>query len=193
MKYIVYSDGSSLGNPGPAGWAAYIVETQKLVSGELRRATNNEAEMSAVLYALGEIPDCSEVVIVTDSKLVIGWLCQNWKTKSNPNIGELRKSIFILREAKKLDVSFKWVKGHTTDQWNNLVDMTARNAARMMAKKVIDAQEDRPSLHLTLQIKNLGIEDWPLLLRAIDSIGGIPSGLVEEVNADLEIVQSKSI
>jgi ribonuclease HI len=192
-KLTIYTDGSCQPNPGPGGWAAYCVETKQTFRGRARQTTNNEMEMTAVLYGLGDIPDGSDVLICTDSKLVIGWLCMNYKTNENPIIGELRQSIFILKDAKHLTVNFKKILGHTGDVWNEYVDKVAKQEREFQTMLPEPAQKDRPCLHITLQLKNVGMEEWPLLLRAIDSIGGIPSGLVEEYNSDLEIVQTKSI
>jgi ribonuclease HI len=191
-KFTIFTDGSCQPNPGPGGWAAYVVETKQTFRGGRRNTTNNEMEMMAVLDSLGSIPDGSEVLIVTDSKLTIGWLCLNYKADANPVIGSLRKSIFMLKEAKHLTVNFKKVMGHTGDTWNEYVDKVCVQERKRQAKLPEPVVKDQ-ALHVTIQIKNLTMEDWPLLLRAIDSIGGIPSGLVEEFNSDLEIVQTKSI
>jgi ribonuclease HI len=193
MTFTIFTDGSCQPNPGPGGWAAYCVETRQTWKGGSRQTTNNEMEMAAVLGAFGGMPDGADVLIVTDSKLTIGWLCMNYKTDTNPAIGQLRQSIFILKDAKKLTVNFKKVMGHTGDVWNEYVDKIARQEREYAALKPEPVAKDLPCLHITLQLQNVGMEQWPLLLRAIDSIGGIPSGLVEEYNSDLVIVQTKSI
>lgn len=122
----LYTDGSAIGANGPAGWAAYIVEQDKMLSGREELATNNEMEMSALLYGLAEVPDGEHVTVHTDSKLVIGWMCMRWKTDKNPKIGEIRHAISMLRASKKLEVGFVRVKGHTGDKYNTMVDAQAR-------------------------------------------------------------------
>jgi ribonuclease HI len=191
MKYTIFTDGSSIGNPGPAGWAAYIVETKQEMSGSLRAATNNEAELTAVLYGVSAIPDGSEVCIVTDSKLVIGWLCQRWKVKVNPKIGELRFAIFELVKNKRLVVTFRKTEGHSTDQHNNLVDRLAYQAS--CKAKDLSTPKDVGRLRLVLDIDGLDMESAGYLLGAIEKAGGVAQGLIEEISASLEVVKSKQV
>jgi ribonuclease HI len=191
MKYTVYSDGSSIGNPGPAGWAAYIVETKQELSGNLRVATNNEAEMTAVMYGIADIPDGSDVCVVTDSKLVIGWLCQRWKAKTNPKIGELRFAIFELVKNKHLSATFRKTEGHSTDQYNNLVDRLAYQAS--CKAKDVSTPKDVGRLRLVLDIDGLNMDSAEFILGAIEKAGGIAQGSIEEINASLETVKSKRV
>ncbi len=53
-EIIVYADGSSLGNPGRAGFGVVIIFTKKIVElgGYNRHATNNEMELTAAIEAL---------------------------------------------------------------------------------------------------------------------------------------------
>lgn len=122
-----YTDGSSLGNPGPAGWAVFL--DGKPYSGKIEHATNNYAEMLAVQKALELVPPNSDLEIVTDSKLVLGWFCRNWKI-NNPLIRGLKNECDTLRDSKALKVSFVKTKGHASDQLNNRTDELARSAAR---------------------------------------------------------------
>jgi ribonuclease HI len=50
----VYTDGSSLGNPGPGGRGAIIVEdgTERSLSGGVSATTNNRMELQAVIEVL---------------------------------------------------------------------------------------------------------------------------------------------
>jgi ribonuclease HI len=59
-KFIVYTDGGSRGNPGPAAIGVYIGETENSdfafrYGQTIGQATNNIAEYTAVLEALGKI------------------------------------------------------------------------------------------------------------------------------------------
>jgi len=186
-KYTVFTDGSCLGNPGPGGWAAYIQEMERMASGELARTTNNEAEMMAVLYGLAEIPDGSEVVVYTDSSLVIGWLCKGYRIKSNPKIQDIKDGIGQIRDAKRLAISFRQVKGHAGMPGNEKVDWEARRRAERA--KHLPTSEDRiTSLQLTLNVAGLDITSAGQILRAIEKLGGIASGLIEGIDEDLEPV-----
>src|SRR3989339_424084 len=58
-KIIIYTDGGSRGNPGPAGIGVVIADgkgkTMKEYSGFLGVKTNNEAEYEAVIFGLQKI------------------------------------------------------------------------------------------------------------------------------------------
>lgn len=123
----IYTDGSSLGNPGPAGWAVIIDGRQ--YSGGIDTATNNEAEMYAIQKALELVPAHSELTIITDSRLVIGWFAKGWRIR-NPKIRATKSTCDTLRDSKTLKVSFEKTKGHSSDQHNNTADMLARGQAR---------------------------------------------------------------
>lgn len=131
----IYTDGSCLGNPGPGGWA-YQVIGGKSDSGGIKHATNNEAEMYAVLHALSGISDSSDVRIFTDSEMVIKWLGLNYSIKTNPHIKDIRDAIQLLCISKSLRVVFRKVKGHSDDQMNKKVDALARRAARLASEGI---------------------------------------------------------
>lgn len=54
-KIIVYTDGGSRGNPGPAGLGVYIETLDKGYGEFLGEKTNNEAEYAAIVFALKKI------------------------------------------------------------------------------------------------------------------------------------------
>jgi len=189
MKYRIFTDGSCSPNPGPGGWAAYILGLDKLISGGQRSATNNEMELTAVLNALAEVPDGSDVVVNTDSKIVIGWLCKGWKARTNPRIGQLRTAINTLVSAKKLGVTFSKVQAHSGVQYNEKVDREARRQAKLAVDLPIP--EDKSFVRLTLDIYGVEMDD---LLRGIEHTGGEIYGIAEKMgydrDGDLKIVKT---
>ena len=50
----IYTDGSCIGNPGPGGWAAIILngDKQDIISGRKKNTTNNQMELMAAIKAL---------------------------------------------------------------------------------------------------------------------------------------------
>jgi len=94
MKLTIYTDGGARGNPGPAATGIVIKDEhhKTLASyGEyLGKQTNNFAEYSAVISGLKKAKalGADEVQIITDSKLVVEQLNQNWKVKE-PTIQKL--------------------------------------------------------------------------------------------------------
>ena len=121
---VAYTDGSSRG--GPAGWAVLI--EGELYSDWLAYATNNEAELYAVLQAVMLCPAWEQLLIRTDSKLAIGWLSLGWRIRKQHNLG-LVKVYFDVCHAKDLTVRFEHVHGHSGDPRNEKVDRAAHAQA----------------------------------------------------------------
>ena len=89
MRVIVAAaDGSSLSNPGPAGWAWYISD-DAWAAGCWDHGTNNMGELMAVLDLLRSTAHLDEPLrILCDSQYVInsltkwlpGWKRRGWRT-----------------------------------------------------------------------------------------------------------------
>ena len=141
MKYKIYTDGACSGNPGPGGWGAVIFDQddkQKNISGSEKNTTNNRMELLAAIMSLKKIKSNSEVVIFTDSIYVKNGITEwmkNWKKNGWKN--SLKKPVKNKDLWVKLDklcqsnsVSWKWVKGHSTNKFNNLADELATKAIK---------------------------------------------------------------
>lgn len=129
----IYTDGSCLKNPGGvSGWSFCIHDNDKiwLVSGGLPSSTNNRAELIAVLEALKWVGcECGEYLIYTDSMLTLNCAQEIWKKKSNLDLWERYKKL-----SKNKKIKWKWVKGHSGDKYNDLVDKAARKEALIIQK-----------------------------------------------------------
>ena len=141
MKYKIYTDGACSGNPGPGGWGAVIFDQddkQKNISGSEKNTTNNRMELLAAIMSLRKIKANSEVVIFTDSTYVKNgitewmknWKKNGWKNSSKKPVKnkDLWEKLDKLCEANS--VSWKWVKGHSTNEFNNLADELATKAIK---------------------------------------------------------------
>lgn len=93
MRFTIYADGGSRGNPGPSGSGAIIRnesgETVATVSEFLGTATNNVAEYTAVLRGLEKLSEMLEskvaeadVAVFMDSMLVVRQMRGEWKLKN---------------------------------------------------------------------------------------------------------------
>jgi ribonuclease HI len=123
----VWTDGACTGNPGPAGLGVVIIDgkERRELSEYLGHATNNIAELMAILRGLEEIRDRERPVIVySDSAYSIGLLSKNWKAKANAElIDKLRKLVKAFS-----DVRFVKVLAHSGIVLNERVDELARQA-----------------------------------------------------------------
>ena len=137
----IYTDGSCLENPGNGGWAAIIIDDEKKtqIKGSKKNTTNNQMELLAPIEALKKIPKGSKVQIFTDSKYVKSgitewihnWKKNGWKTADKQPVKnkELWEELDLL--ANEFEISWNWVKAHSTDELNNEVDLIAREAANL--------------------------------------------------------------
>jgi len=137
----IYTDGSCLENPGNGGWAAIIINNgQKTnIKGSKKNTTNNQMELLAPIEALKKIPKGSKVQIFTDSKYVksgitewiYNWKKNGWKTANKQEVKnkDLWTELDIL--ANEFEISWNWVKAHSTNELNNEVDLIAREAAKI--------------------------------------------------------------
>ena len=122
---VIYTDGSCRYNPGPGAFAWARIEENDVTaydSGPCGRVTNNQAEMIAVIEALTANNDLW-LTIVSDSQIVVKGATKQWRRKKNLN---LWKQIDELVHARS--IKWEWVKGHSSDQWNNYVDNLAQEA-----------------------------------------------------------------
>ena len=133
---VMYTDGSSLGNPGPGGFGTLLLygHHRKELSEGFRLTTNNRMELMAVIAGLEALKHPgSNVTIYTDSRYVVdsvekGWL-NNWirtrfKGKKNSDLWMRFYEIY-----QRHHVKFIWVKGHAAIPGNERCDQLAVAAA----------------------------------------------------------------
>ena len=135
----IYTDGACLGNPGPGGYGAILMnkDHKKEISGSEKDTTNNRMEMRAVIEALRLLKKSSKVAIFTDSKYVmdgitkwiIGWKKNNWKTANRKAVKNADLWQDLEKETSKHQIDWTWVKGHAGNHYNEIVDELARKAA----------------------------------------------------------------
>jgi ribonuclease HI len=141
MKYKIYTDGACSGNPGPGGWGAVILEedkNQKNISGNEKDTTNNRMELMAPIMALKKISTNSKVVIYTDSKYVKNgitewiknWEKNGWKNANKKPVKNKDLWIKLDNLCKDNKIIWKWVKGHSSNKYNNLADELATKAIK---------------------------------------------------------------
>ena len=146
MEIKIYTDGACIGNPGPGGWAAVIIENnkEKQIFGGEKLTTNNRMELVAAIKGLEYCIDqdkkqtslIKKITVYTDSaylkdgitKWIKSWEKNNWKTSDKKNVKnkDLWKELQILVKLKEVD--WKWIKGHSNDPMNDLADRLAKAA-----------------------------------------------------------------
>lgn len=134
---IIYTDGSSRGNPGPGGYGTILMYKghKKELSQGYRHTTNNRMELMAVIAGLRALTrEGLNVIVYSDSQYVVkaveeGWL-KNW-IRTNFKGGKKNRDLWMQFHelAQKHRMAFKWVKGHATNPFNNRCDELATTAA----------------------------------------------------------------
>lgn len=152
-EIIIFTDGSSRGNPGPGGWGSILVSlkqnekvqdtgfTIQELGGREENTTNNRMELMAAISALSELSVIYDskflIKIYTDSsylingitKWVFGWKKNGWITKTKEEVlnRDLWEKLLNLVSDKKIE--WKHVGGHVGVVGNERCDEIATDFA----------------------------------------------------------------
>ncbi|MGH9072292.1 MAG: ribonuclease H family protein [Acidimicrobiales bacterium] len=140
---MVFTDGACQGNPGPGGWAWAVPgpgggqSDARWASGAEAHTTNQRMEVMAALRALEALE--GPVEVVSDSTYVVNCFKQRWwvKWEANGWLNSKREQVanqdlwrpLLAEVCGRGDVCFRWVKGHSGQPMNDLVDRLAVEAA----------------------------------------------------------------
>jgi len=137
---VIYTDGGCLGNPGPGGYGAVILDGKKRteISQGFLRTTNNRMELMACIMALESLKTPSDVILHSDSSYVVNgitkgwaqkWRARNWmRNKEEPAVNpDLWARLLDLTGRHR--VRFVWVRGHAGNKENERCDQLAKKAA----------------------------------------------------------------
>lgn len=144
MPIKLYTDGCSLGNPGPGGYAVLIkIEEKELqISGGHPFTTNNRMELLSVIKGLSYFKEPKEIIVFTDSEYVLKgatewlpkWRAQNYKNSEGKEI----KNRDLWEELEKWlqlhKVTFVKVPAHSGYEENERVDKLAKKEAKKWKK-----------------------------------------------------------
>ena len=140
----IYTDGSSLGNPGPGGWGTVVVDGGKIIEelgGYDKDTTNNRMELQAAIEALKYINKNHHdtVTIHADSAYVLGgitnwifgWEKNGWRTSKKDSVlnQDLWKELINYVREFKGKIIWQKVKGHSGHVYNDKADEIATTYA----------------------------------------------------------------
>lgn len=149
----IWTDGACSGNPGPGGWGALLRfngNKKELFGGE-PETTNNRMELRAAIEALNALKRACRVELHTDSAYVKGgitgwienWKRNNWKNAAKKPVKNADLWQALEEAARRHQVSWHWVKGHSGHPENERADELARTG--MAPFKPMAAMPGRPS------------------------------------------------
>lgn len=135
-KTIIFTDGSSRGNPGPGGWGAIVAlpdgKIKELGGGE-KHTTNNRMELMGAISALSIIKEDDNIILNTDSSYVIngitkwvyGWQKNGWRNSMKEDVvnRDLWEKLIEVSGGKK--IKWNYVGGHVGIPGNERCDVIA--------------------------------------------------------------------
>lgn len=133
-KITLFSDGSSLGNPGPGGFGAILRygDKERILRGGEAHTTNNRMELLGVIEGLRALKEPCEVTVISDSSYVIrginewleGWVKRNFAKVKNPDLWQEYITVSAGHRINGI-----WVRGHDGHPENEQCDVIAREEA----------------------------------------------------------------
>ena len=137
----IFTDGACSGNPGPGGWGALLRygRHEKRLQGFSPSTTNNRMELLGAIRALEALKRPCRVILTTDSSYlkngITTWI-HSWKNRSWKRAGgKAVKNEDLWRLLDKLagrhHIEWRWVKGHSGHEENEIVDKLATSAIEM--------------------------------------------------------------
>ena len=130
----IYTDGSCFPNPGHGGWAFVVVRDGRCIKesfGGEPDTTSCRMELTGILQGLRWLPPGSSATVVSDSEYALKVLSGEHRARANLDL--IERAWALIQER---DVTFRWVRGHAGDRWNEHADaLAARGMARGNRKK----------------------------------------------------------
>lgn len=140
----VYTDGACKGNPGPGGWAAIFVRPGgcETHTGFEVETTNNRMELMAAIIGV-ERSTAEVFTLYSDSTYVVKgitewirkWRANGWVGSSGPVKNRDLWERLDHARAQRTSVTFKLVKGHAGNSWNERADELAVAASQQAAAR----------------------------------------------------------
>lgn len=127
-QFFIFTDGSAIGNPGPAGWAAIVIHgtRRQEIAGSVPWSTVSEMELRAAVEALRLTPSGARIELRSDSELLIHgmrfrvfrWRRYGWRNSRGFDLQhqELWRELLLLNADRT--IRWLWVKGIAAIQSN---------------------------------------------------------------------------
>lgn len=125
MEYKIYTDGaySQKNNEGAFAYVILNVEDAEVErkARVIKNETNNRAELKAIISAVHRLPsDATSVTVYSDSQYALKTLSGEWSHTNNHDLFKVWMD--VLGKKRSLKITYKWVKGHNGDVYNELCD-----------------------------------------------------------------------
>ena len=140
-EVTIYTDGACIGNPGPGGYGAILLdgEHRRELSGGFAETTNNRMEILAAIVSLEALKGSCNVTLYSDSRYLVdaiekgwakrwkanGWMRNKREAAINPDLWEKLLALTV-----RHNVEFRWLRGHAGNKENERCDYLANTSAR---------------------------------------------------------------
>lgn len=147
MKYSIYTDGATSGNGyegAQGGWAWILLDEDNNIiakgAGHIDNATNNICELTAVINVCSLVSSENEFTIYSDSAYIINcykekwykkWQANGWVNSKKQPVANKELWEVLIEYFDKPNFHFEKVKGHSTNEYNIIVDDMAVRAKSM--------------------------------------------------------------
>jgi ribonuclease HI len=140
--FRIFTDGSAMGNPGPGGWGAVILQENRRweMSGAFPWTTISEMELLAAVEALRSMPKGARVQLHSDSELLIygmrafvfRWRSQGWRNRRGVALQHRDLWTQLIQFNSQLRIKWEWVRGHNDHPIQSRADALAYQAAKTL-------------------------------------------------------------
>ena len=142
QTYRIFTDGSSIGNPGPGGWGVVVIQGKKRWerSGAHPRTTISEMELVAAVRALRSVEGRARIELYSDSEYLIcgmrafvsRWQRQGWRNRRGTQLQHRELWMELIELNTRLPIRWKWIKGHSGHRDQSRADKLAYQAAHAL-------------------------------------------------------------
>ncbi len=175
---LIFTDGSSRGNPGPGGWGAIVVANNRVteLGGHDAHTTNNRMELQGVISALDFLIEYELLtlnytcVIHTDSSYVLngatkwihGWKSRGWLTLQKEQVlnRDLWEKLAYLLDDMPGDEKIQWklLSGHAGVPANERCDEIATSYADKTAITLFDGVRENYTVDVDTLIPDADLQ-----------------------------------
>ena len=140
--YRIFTDGSAIGNPGPGGWGAVLMQGRRRweMSGGSLWTTAGEMELCAAIQALRSLTGRARIELYSDSEYLIygmrvfvyHWQRRGWRNRHGLALPHRELWATLLELNIRFQVRWMWIKGHNGHRDQTRADALAYQAARAL-------------------------------------------------------------